>query len=65
MQFEAKCGSVVASNGIFKILLTVFSSPSDTTEYMLLNLLKSRVEFEEGDTVEVTLKVIKKHSEGE
>jgi hypothetical protein len=60
MKFETKCGALVPSGGIFKILLTVDSAPTTATEYVLLNLLKARVEFEEGDTVEVTLRVIKK-----
>jgi hypothetical protein len=64
--FETRCGACQPFNGVFKILLTVFPTAPEppslriVPEYALLNLAKSRIEFEEGDTVEVTLKVTKK-----
>ena len=57
MRFEAKAAAIVAFNGIVKVLLTVESEPSSQDEHLLCNLLRSRVDFEQGDTVEVTLKV--------
>ena len=60
MKFEAKCSAAVAHNGITKILLTVESSPNSQDEHLLCNLLKSRVDFTEGDTIEVTLRKISK-----
>jgi hypothetical protein len=54
--FEAKCSAVVAHNGIVKVLLTVESAPQSQDEHLLLNLLKSRVDFDRDDIVEVTLR---------
>jgi hypothetical protein len=54
--FEAKCSAVVPHNGIVKLLLTVESEPNSQDEHLLCNLLKSRVNFKQGDIVEVTLK---------
>jgi hypothetical protein len=56
--FEAKCSAVVLNNGIVKLLLTVESEPNSQDEHMLCNLLRSRVEFERGDRVEVTLRKV-------
>lgn len=59
MQLSAVCSASVGNfeGGIVKILLTVLpSSDNNLPEYVLLNLHKSRVEFEEGDVIEVTLK---------
>jgi hypothetical protein len=67
--FETKCGSCQPFDSVFKILLTVFpTAPQQRSlcivpEYVLLNLLKSRIDFEEGDEVEVTLRVTKKRKE--
>jgi hypothetical protein len=58
MRLEAKCSAVVMNNGIVKLLLTVESAPSSQDEHLLCNLLRSRVEFEQGDIVEVTLRKI-------
>lgn len=54
--FAAKCSAVVAHNGIVKLLLTVESSPQSQDEHMLCNLLKSRIDFEQGDIIEVTFR---------
>jgi hypothetical protein len=54
--FEARCSAVVTHNGIVKLLLTVESSPGSQDEHMLFNLLKSRIDFEQGDIVEVTFR---------
>lgn len=64
--FETQCGPFFPLDGVLKILLTVFPTAPEppslriVPEYVLLNLLRSRIDFEEGDTVEVTLKVTKK-----
>jgi hypothetical protein len=54
--FEARCQAVVRFNGIVKILLTVESHPNQHDEHVLLNLLRGRVDFEQGDIVEITIK---------
>ena len=61
--FDAKCSAVVAHNGIVKLLLTVESEPSSQDEHLLCNLLKTRVDFETGDIVEVTLRVKRKRGD--
>lgn len=58
MPFSAKCSAVVAHNGIVKVLLVVESNPDSQDEHLLCNLLKSRVEFEQGGIIEVELKKI-------
>jgi hypothetical protein len=54
--FKTRCSAIVPNNGIVKLLLTVTSEPNSQDEHLLLNLLKSRVEFEQDDIVEVTLR---------
>ena len=56
MKFEAKCSALVPHNGIVKVLLTVESSPNSQDEHLLCNLLKARVDFKQGDTIEITIK---------
>jgi hypothetical protein len=56
MPFAAKCSAIVAHNGIVKVLLTVESAPNSQDEHLLCNLLKSRVNFEQDDTVEITFR---------
>jgi hypothetical protein len=56
MPFKAKCSAVVPFDGIVRVLLTVESSPDSQDEHLLCNLLKSRIDFEQGDVIEVTLK---------
>jgi hypothetical protein len=56
--FDAKCTSSIDKNGIVKVLLTVESVPSSQDEHMLCNLLRSRVDFKQGDTVEVTIRKV-------
>jgi hypothetical protein len=58
--FAAKCSAIVAHNGIVKILLTVESAPSSQDEHLLCNLLKSRIDFDQGDSVEITLRKLPK-----
>jgi hypothetical protein len=55
--FETKCGSCAPHNGVTKALLTVDPQTPGVTEYLLLNLGPERIEFAEGDVVEVTLKI--------
>ena len=57
--FETKCSALVGNNGIVRFLLTVDSS-RDQPEHGYFNLLRSRVDFEEGDTVKVTLEVVRR-----
>jgi hypothetical protein len=54
--FEAKCSAVVSHNGIAKVLLTVESAPNSQDEHLLCNLLKSRIDFDQDDIVEVTIR---------
>jgi hypothetical protein len=54
--FETKCGSCKPYNGVTKVLLTVDPQTPGVTEYLLLNLGPERIDFAEGDTVEVTLR---------
>ncbi len=61
--FETRASAIVAFNGIVKVLLTTQSGPYSQDEHLLCNLLKSRIEFEEGDTIEVTLKVTRRKGE--
>lgn len=58
--FNTKCSAVRPNNGIVKFLLTIESAPSSQDEHIFCNLLRSRVDFEEGDTVECTLRVVKR-----
>jgi hypothetical protein len=58
MSFDAKCSSLIRNNGIVKLMLTVESAPSSQDEYLLCNLLRSRVDFEPGDTVEITIRKV-------
>ena len=58
MPFETKAAAIVAFNGIVKVLLTVESDPASQDEHILCNLLKSRVDFEQGDLVEVTIRKV-------
>ena len=60
MPFHAKCTSVIPHNGIVEVLLTIESAPSSQDEHLLCNLLKSRVDFKQGDTVEITIRKIPK-----
>jgi hypothetical protein len=62
MPFEAKCGARVSRHKhkkIVKVLLTVESGPAGQDEHLLCNLLEEHIDFEEGDTVEVTLRKVK------
>jgi hypothetical protein len=56
--FEARASAVVAFNGIVKVLLTTQSEPCSQDEHLICNLLKSRVDFEEGDLVEITIRKV-------
>jgi hypothetical protein len=56
--FETKCSAIVSHNGTVRLLLTVESNPDSQDEHLLCNLLKSRIEFEQGDIVEVTLRKV-------
>ncbi len=58
--FEAECAAIVKHNGIVKILLTTTSGPPSQDEHVLCNLLKSRVDFEQGDVVEIAMKVLRR-----
>jgi hypothetical protein len=58
--FVTKCSPISPNNGIVKFQLTVESAPSSQDEHMWFNLLKSRVDFAEGDTIEVTLRKVPK-----
>jgi hypothetical protein len=58
--FEAKCSALVPHNGVVKVLFTVESIPSSQDEHLLCNLLKSRVNFKQGDIVEITIRKITK-----
>lgn len=60
MRLKAICSANVINNGISKILLTIVSQPNSQDEHVLLNLLKSRGGFDEGDEVEVTFRVTRK-----
>ena len=60
MKVRATCSAAVGSNGIVKLLLTVDSTPPSQDEHLLCNLLKSRVNFAQGDTVEITIRKISK-----
>ena len=54
--FETESSYVVAHNGIVKFLLTT----PDRAGRLLCNLPKDLVDFEEGDTIEVTLKSVRR-----
>jgi hypothetical protein len=58
MTFESKCKSLTRNNGIVRVHLTVESTPSSQDEELLCNLLRSRVDFEQGDTVEITIRKV-------
>ena len=60
MPFETKCTAMVGNNGIVKFLLVAESAPSSQDEHMHCNLLRSRVDFEQGDIVEVTLRKVER-----
>jgi hypothetical protein len=57
--FETKCSALVGNNGIVRFLLTVEPSKSQP-EHGYFNLLRSRVDFEEGDIIKVTLEVVRR-----
>jgi len=59
-QFKTRSSAVVAFNGIVKVLLTVKSFPPSQDEHLFCNLLKEHVDFDEGDSVEVTLRKLPK-----
>jgi hypothetical protein len=56
MWFEARCQSIEGNNGIIRVLLVVESSPSSQDEHLLCNLLQSRMDFDQGDVVEVIIR---------
>jgi hypothetical protein len=57
-RLKAKCSAIVPNNGIVRFLLTIDSAPPSQDEHIFFNLLKSRVDFEQGDTIEVTIRKV-------
>lgn len=55
LRFRARCDASVAFNGISKVLLTVDSDPHSQDEHLLLNLLRSRGEIEQGKNYIITI----------
>ena len=55
--FTTVCQAIVVFNGSIKALLKVEPS-GDKTEYVLLDILADRIDFKQGDMVEVTMKKI-------
>ena len=55
--FEAECQAIVGFNGIVKILLTIDSKNySDLPEHVFLNVLRERIDFQQGDIVEIVVR---------
>jgi hypothetical protein len=55
--FTTVCQAIVVFNGSIKALLKVEPSV-DKTEYILLDVLRDKIDFKQGDMVEVTMKKI-------
>ncbi len=53
MQFIGECSKSTYNNGIVKVLISVYSVKQP--EYVLLNLVKDRGEWEEGETYLITI----------
>ena len=49
------CQSAVGNNGIQKTTITIRSNGQP--QYLLSNLLKETIEFQEGDIVDITIKI--------
>lgn len=57
MQIEFKCDAVVGgfSGGIVRVLMTIDTHPRSQQEVLMLNILRSRGELEQGAIYEMTL----------
>lgn len=56
MQVKARCQAVAPFGRLTKVLITWQKSPNFPEEQLHLNVLRDRVDFEAGDTLEFTLK---------